>query len=62
MAVPRFERGNLLLYKRQPRDLSSDLAGKPWRQWSSISSDQLVDLQGLVFSLHVDAANALSEK
>ena len=27
-----FERGNLLLCKRQPRDLSSDLAGKPWRQ------------------------------
>ena len=43
-----FEGCNLLLDKRQPRDLPSDLAGKPWRQWTPISSDQLVDLQGLV--------------
>ena len=57
-----FERCNLLLHKRQPRDLPSDLAGKPWRQWTPISSDQLVDLQGLILTLHVDAANALTEQ
>jgi hypothetical protein len=50
------------LDERQPRDLPSDLAGKPWRQWTPISCDQLVDLQGLVFTLHVDAANALTEQ
>jgi hypothetical protein len=57
-----FERCNLLLYKRQPRDLPRDLACKPWRQWTSISSDELIDLQSLVLTLHVDAANALTEQ
>src|SRR4029079_8853897 len=57
-----FERYNLLLYERQPRDLPSDLAGKSWRQWTPLSSDQLIDLQGLVLTLHVDAANALTEQ
>ena len=57
-----FERCNLLLYKRQPRYLPSDLTGKPWRQWTPICSDQLVNLQGLVLTLHVDAANALTEQ
>src|SRR6266702_4098962 len=57
-----FERCNLLLYKRQPHDLPSDLTGKPWRQWMPLSSDQLVDLQGLVLTLHVDVANTLTEQ
>jgi hypothetical protein len=57
-----FERCNLLLYKRQPRDLPSDLVCKPWRQWTPISSDELIDLQGLVLTLHVDAANALTKQ
>src|SRR5215471_15522152 len=57
-----FERCNLLLYKRQPRDLPRDFAGKPWRQWTPISSDKLVDLQGLVLTLDVDAANTLTEQ
>src|SRR4029077_13894454 len=57
-----FECSNLLLDERQPGDLSLDLAGKPWWQWTPISSDQLVDLQGLVLALHVDAANTLTEQ
>ena len=35
-----FERSDLLLYERQPGNLPSDLAGKPWWQWTPISSDQ----------------------
>src|SRR6266702_4335589 len=57
-----FERCNLLLYKRQPHDLPSDFAGKPRQQWTPISSDKLVDLQGLVLTLDVDAANTLTEQ
>ena len=57
-----FEHSKLLLYERQPRDLPSDFAGKSWRQWTPVSSDQLIDLQGLILALHFDAANTLTEQ
>src|SRR5262245_4512235 len=41
---------------------AGNLPGEPWRQGPSLSGHQLVDLERLVASLYVDAADALGKQ
>src|SRR5262245_12120634 len=57
-----FDSCDLLLDEPQSFDLPCYLLSKSWRQGPSLSRHQLVDLEGLVARLHVDAANALGKQ